>query len=215
MTTRLNLEERKFILKRYWNCESTAKVLREFRTKFNKDPPTKKTVKRLRDKFEADGTVHDVHKERSGRPRSSTGSTTEKKKLLTFQKSPRKSIRQACREVGISKSSVHRVMQRLKWKSYIPRLVQALNEDDPDRRLQFCEWYVSQCLNNPNYPNKIVWSDEASFKLNGSINRHNCTYWGPENPHIIIEKHVNLPGITVWCGLSVKGLFGPFFLKLL
>jgi len=28
---------------------------------------------------------------------------------------------------------------------------------------------------------KIVWSDDAQFKFNGTVNRHNCVYWSPEN----------------------------------
>nr|CAI5837922.1 unnamed protein product [Callosobruchus analis] len=56
----------------------------------------------------------------------------------------------------------------------------------------------------------IIWSDEAQFKLNGTVNRHNCVYWCEENPHITIEKAVNLPGVNVWCGLSSRGLIGPF-----
>nr|CAI5867087.1 unnamed protein product [Callosobruchus analis] len=56
----------------------------------------------------------------------------------------------------------------------------------------------------------IIWSDEAQFKLNGTVDRHNCVYWCEENPHITIEKAVNLPGVNVWCGLSSRGLIGPF-----
>ena len=33
-------------------------------------------------------------------------------------------------------------MKRCKWKNYIPRLVHALNDDDPDRRVEYCEWYL-------------------------------------------------------------------------
>ncbi|GFT46412.1 uncharacterized protein NPIL_404991 [Nephila pilipes] len=62
-----------------------------------------------------------------------------------FQRSPRKSLRQVSREVGISKSSVHRIMKRCQWRSYIPRLVHALNDDDPDRRVQYYEWYLERC----------------------------------------------------------------------
>nr|CAI5847239.1 unnamed protein product [Callosobruchus analis] len=40
--------------------------------------------------------------------------------------------------------------------------------------------------------------------------QHNCVYWCEENPHITIEKAVNLPGVNVWCGLSSRGLIGPF-----
>jgi len=60
---------------------------------------------------------------------------------------------------------------------------------------------------------KIVWSDEAQFKLNGRVNRHNCVYWAPENLHVHVEKAVNLPGMNVWCGLSARGLIGPFLFE--
>ena len=102
-------------------------------------------------------------------------------------------------------------MQRCHWKSYIPRLVHALNDDDLDRRIQYCEWYLKKFGGNADFSTKIVWSDEATFKFIGSITRNNCTYWGFENPHVTADHHVNLPGITVWCGLSSKGLLGPFF----
>jgi hypothetical protein len=46
--------------------------------------------------------------------------------------------------------------------------------------------------------------------LDGAINRHNCTYWALDNPHVTEQRHVNLPGITVWCGLTSEGLLGPF-----
>ena len=211
MAARLDFEERKFILKCYWKYENAVEVQRQFRREFNKEPPTRITITRIRDKFEADGTVQDVHKKRSGRPRTSTSPRKEERVLETFQRSPRKSLRQASREVGISKSSVHRIMKRCQWRSYIPKLVHALNDDDPDRRVQYCEWYLERCNEDAHFSTKIVWSDEATFKLNGSINRHNCTYWGPENPHVMVDHHVNLPGITVWCGLSSRGLIGPFF----
>ncbi|GFQ86169.1 uncharacterized protein TNCT_177921 [Trichonephila clavata] len=68
-------------------------------------------------------------------------------------------------------------MKRCQWRSYIPRLVHALNHDEPDRRVQYCEWYLERCNEDAHFPTKIVWSDVATFKLNGSINKHNCTYW--------------------------------------
>lgn len=46
---------------------------------------------------------------------------------------------------------------------YHPRLIHALIEDDPDRRLAFCEWKTGST-------SKFF---EAQFKLNGRINRHN------------------------------------------
>lgn len=47
-------------------------------------------------------------------------------------------VRQSSRKLGINKSGVHRILRRCKWKSYIPTMVHAINEDDPARRKQFC-----------------------------------------------------------------------------
>ena len=44
--------------------------------------------------------------------------------------------------------------------------------------------------------------DEATFKFNGSINRHNSVYWADKNQHEILCKEVNAPGITVWGALT-------------
>ncbi|KAJ4449617.1 hypothetical protein ANN_01020 [Periplaneta americana] len=55
--------------------------------------------------------------------------------------------------------------------------------------------------------------NEATFKHNGTINRHNCVYWAKENQHTIQEKAVHLPEVTVWCGLSSRGIIGPYFFE--
>ena len=84
----------------------------QFRRKFETDPPMWLTIIRIRKKFEVDGTVQDVHKQRSGRPRTSTSREREEVLLETYRETPGKSVRQAAREKGISKSSVHRILKR-------------------------------------------------------------------------------------------------------
>jgi hypothetical protein len=59
----------------------------------------------------------------------------------------------------------------------------------------------------------IVWTDEVTFKLNGTLNQHNCVYWYSEDPNVHVYKAVNLPGLSVWCGVSSRGVVGPFFFK--
>lgn len=209
--SRLSFTEKKFILKSYWKYENVAEVQRQFSEHFSKEPPTRKTIARIRDKFENEGTILDLHGKRSGRPRSSTGALGQAAVLEGFRRSPKKSLRQAAREAGISKNSVHRILKDQKWRRYIPRLVQDLAEDDPDRRVEFCHWFLLKCQQDPQFPRKILWSDEAKFKLNGEVNRHNCSYWATENPHFTHRHRMNLPGTTVWCGLSSEGIVGPFF----
>ena len=60
--TRLSFEQRKFILKCYWKYENAVGVQRRFRRQFQTDPPSRLTIRRIRDKFEADGTVQNVNK---------------------------------------------------------------------------------------------------------------------------------------------------------
>ena len=96
---------------------------------------------------------------------------------------------------------------------FIPRLLHAINDDDLDRQMQFCEWFQQMVNEDEEFVMKIVWPDEAQFKLNGTVNCHNCVYWAPENLHVHVDKAVNLPGVNVWCGLSVRGLIGPFFFE--
>jgi len=59
------------------------------------------------------------------------------------------------------------------WKVYIPRLLHAINDDDPDRRM-FCEWFQEMVNEDEEFVTKNVWSDEAQFKFNGIVNCHNC-----------------------------------------
>ena len=120
--------------------------------------------------------------------------------MQVFAQSPKKSLRQCSREIGIQKSSVHRILRAQKWKPYIPRLAHALNEDDSEMWLEFCEWFLCKCDEREDFQDSTVWSDKATFKVNGTINRHISGYGS--NPNIVEEKTVNLPGVAVWCGLS-------------
>ena len=121
-------------------------------------------------------------------------------------------MKQCSRETGVSRSSVQRILESAKWKVYIRRLLHAMN-GNTYRRLQYCEWFESMMRDDETFAGKAVWSDEAQFKLKGTVNPHNCVYWSSENPHIHLEKDVNLPGLTVWCGLSSRDLSGPFLFE--
>ena len=70
---------------------------------------------------------------------------------------------------------------------------------------------LNKIEDNPGILNNIVWSNEASFKLSGHINRHNYVYWYSENMHLTLEQQLNQPGVNVWGGISSSGVYGPFF----
>ena len=90
---RLSFEERKAVLKKwYFKFENISEVQRQWRNEFGTQPPTHLTIARIREKFEIDGTVGDVHKERSGRPRTATILATSAAVLQQFTRSPQKSV---------------------------------------------------------------------------------------------------------------------------
>ena len=84
----LSLEERKFGLKCYWKTENAIEVQRQFRREFARPPPTRRTIARIKEKFEADGTVQNVNKKRFGRPRTSTSPGKEEQVQKTLSQSP-------------------------------------------------------------------------------------------------------------------------------
>ena len=49
----------------------------------------------------------------------------------------------------------------------------------------------------PGILDKIIWSDENEFKLNGTINRHNCRYWASTNPHELIPRSQYADGVMI------------------
>lgn len=59
--------------------------------------------------------------------------------------------------------------------------VNSPHADDADCRLQFCDLILDQYKHDEGLFGKIVWSYEATFKLNEQVNMHNCKYWFTEN----------------------------------
>ena len=154
---RLSFEERKAVLKWYFKFENISEVQRKWRNEFGTQPPTRLTVARIQDIFEIDGTVGDVHKEGSGRPRTATTLDTSAAVSQQFTCSPQKSVKQCSWGTAVSWSSVQQILKSAKWKVYIPRLLHAMNDDDTDRRIEYCEWFESMMHDDEAYAGKVVW----------------------------------------------------------
>ncbi|CAF4884821.1 unnamed protein product, partial [Rotaria sp. Silwood1] len=98
-------------------------------------------------------------------------------------------------ELNISRSSGRRIYKSMGFKPYIPRLVHELNEVDFDRRIEYCETFLSLLESEPDLIHRVIWSDEAVFKLNGHINRHNSVYWATENPNLTWKQTMQAEGL--------------------
>lgn len=126
---------------------------------------------------------------------------------------PTLSTRKMSRITGVSTRTIRRTFKHHKFHPYKLHLVQGLSEDDYDRRLEFCEIMSEKIINNPNCTYNICFSDECSFFVDGTVNRHNCRYWADTNPRIFREVHTQHPQkINVWAGVFRNHIIGPFFL---
>ena len=48
-----------------------------------------------------------------------------------------------------------------------------ISEDNPDKRLEFCEWVICKLNDDENFSNKIMFNNVANFYVNGEVNRQN------------------------------------------
>ena len=82
MAGNLGIEQRKWILKQYWKTENAEQVRTAWVEAFNTPPPTCLTIYRIRDKFDATGSV--VNAPKSGRPRMSMTEENEMRVSMTY-----------------------------------------------------------------------------------------------------------------------------------
>jgi hypothetical protein len=90
MAGNLSIEQRKWILKRYWKTENAKRVRRTWVEAFNTPPPTRLTIYRFRDKFDETGSV--VNAPNSRRPRTCDTKKNEARVAMTFVKQSKKSL---------------------------------------------------------------------------------------------------------------------------
>ncbi|KAL4112800.1 hypothetical protein QTP88_016529 [Uroleucon formosanum] len=213
LRSKYSLEERIFLVSAYYRYDADYNtIFTEFEVKFpNSSVPRRETVYRLIKKFEKHGSVVDAP--RSGRPQTAATNENMMYVAQSYVENPAQSTVRVSADLGISRRSTARMMKNLGLKVYRPHLLQVLNEDDPDRRLEFCEWYVIRTEADPEFFRTVLWSDEAIFKLNGRINRHNCVYWALENPNLVLQQELNVPGIMVCGGICAHTIVGPYFFE--
>lgn len=185
-------------------------AVRIFNDKFPDLSTDRKYMRKIVDRFTTSFTLEDAP--RSGRPLT-IDEDLEIDILSNFTANPHSTLRSNAPALGISKSSVHNVLKKHNFHPYKVILNQEIKEDDPDRRLQFCEEMLQKIDNNLNAISQICFSDEAAFTLHGTVNRHNSRYWSDANPHWMVEAHTQHPQkVNVWAGLLGDSVVGPFFI---
>lgn len=103
--------------------------------------------------------------------------------LAAVELNPQVSSRDLAKDSGISHRSVLNIMKDNKLHPFHISLHQQLDNDDFMRRTNYCIWIQNEIARDHNFPHNVLWSDEATFKSDGNVNRHNMHYWSLENPH--------------------------------
>lgn len=131
--------------------------------------------------------------------------------LDEIEQDPSTSTRVIARRTGISKTTVHRVLKMNKFHPYHIRRVQALQPRDYNARLFFCRQMLAKIEQDPQFFDKILWSDESTLKKDGYFNMHNLHSWQLSNPHLMREQRSQYQfKINYWTGILNGKIIGPF-----
>ena len=57
----------------------------------------------------------------------------------------------------------------------------------------------------------LVFSDEVTFYLCGTVNHHNVCIWETHHPHETVEQQKDSPKVNVFCAVAQDKIYGPFF----
>lgn len=167
------------------------------------------TFRRIRESGRVDRRRGD-----SGRPR--LYAPEEEEEILTlFQNDPSISTRAAARRLGLSQWKVWFTVHTARLHPFHYTPVQALEEGDPVRRMEFCRFMINADMEDRNFFSRILWTDESKFARDGINNFHNTHYWAPkgENPRMKKERaHQTRFSLNVWMGIINNNLVGPHFL---
>lgn len=176
----------------------TDRTCRVFNLKYpHLMPMNRYKFKRLQKKFVRTGNMHP--------PRDKVKFVTENEDnqinvLGYFAATPRTSIRAAVNDLGLTYSSIQRILCLHKLHPYSFIRLQKLRPTDYPRRTNFCEEVLIKIQENPDYLKLVIWTDEAKFAQCGVFNRRNRHFWARQNPNLIVEvEHQIQFSINVFC----------------
>lgn len=198
----------------YGECERDCRRARDlYRARYpNRRIPGKDTFRYVEQELRKGSLPSGKAKVETPRTKSIQTDDNVINTLAYLQANPHTSIRHLESELGISKSTIHRILKNHKYHPFKIHLVQDLNPQDFDRRCTFIAHMHVRLDVELSFLDKILWSDESRFHNNGMVNRHNCHYWSAENPKWVREtRFQRIWGVNVWCGLFNGRLIGPYF----
>lgn len=131
--------------------------------------------------------------------------------LEEVQRDSTTSTRKMARRLDIPRVSIQRILHEEGYHAYHIRRVQALQPTDYQMRVDFCQTMLRKNQEDPNFFNKILWTDESRFERSGVFNIHNYHSWAIENPQAVRpSKFQHRFSVNMWSGVLNGELVGPF-----
>ena len=164
-----------------WSANNSLRQVRDlFCIKYpQRHIPRIKTISKILNHFKSKGYLISSHNKRHQTPSVLTEDV--KINILCYvEENPIRSLRQIANEFSVSMSTVRKVLKEFHYKCFKFQHHQQLLDNDMERRTHFCEILFNIINENENILQKIVFTDEASFSLNGTVNSQNYRLLFPD-----------------------------------
>ncbi|KAJ8947601.1 hypothetical protein NQ318_010113 [Aromia moschata] len=79
------------------------------------------------------------------------------------------------------------VFEKSGKKPFKPNFLHTLEAGDTEARMEFCLWLQGMYLQNPDFLQIIIYTDEATYTTNGIVSSQNIRMWSESNPHWVVE----------------------------
>lgn len=171
---------------------------------------SRRVFKRLKQRAENKGKLlHDYNKNRQiKRP---VRDVHEASIVASAIVDPQCSLRRRAIDSGVSYYTIYSILKANNFRAYRTSSHQQLTCNDLLARHEFCRWINQQ---SDTFHQKILFSDECTFKSDGSMNKWNNRKWASVNPNWLIQvDHQRVWKINVWCGIVKDQIIGPFFIE--
>lgn len=200
--------EKVWWVRRYYGGMSCREIAVQFHNAFPLRPlPAHTTILRCVRRFEATGNVQ---YSRKSLPANRPAPDTDVLILAAVEDNPRASSRFIGEQIGKSHSQVIRRLHNYGFKSYKTSNHQELRPGDAERRYEFAMTTLEILDNDPHFSERIIFTDESSFKLHHRPNIQNHRTWATDNPHKVYPGTTQYPHtLNVWAGIVGQHVIGP------
>ncbi|XP_011864749.1 PREDICTED: uncharacterized protein LOC105560328 [Vollenhovia emeryi] len=194
----------------YGFCDgNAAEAEREYAIRFpQRKHPRRRVFEAIHGRLGETGILQQHHR---GRPRGNVQQEIEVLDIVHAE--PSISTRQIARRIGMPQSSVWRVLHDQGLHPFHVRPVQELTPKDHGCRREYCRWLLHKTVDDPDFLNHVLWTDEADFTRDGIMNLHNLHVWSDQNPRATrISSYQHQFNVNVWAGIVGGSLIGPYVL---